>query len=414
MTPAAPEPLAAQALKAHPSETHPSQSPSHTQPRETRPTATRRTPGDVPWISWARIVAIVGVVAIHVCSHLILEWGEISAKLWHFGNLLESASRFSVPVFVMVSGATLLAPRPGETLRDFYLRRASRIAIPLVVWTCFFLVLDAWSHGREVTAYTFVQGFLWGRPYYHLYFLYVVAGLYLITPFLRVFVANADRRLLVAASAICIGLASADKVQHTFMGGGGFNAFTYFIPFIGYYLAGYVVATTRLPAPRKVVALWSAGIFVAAVLVTHMGTWWLMAQTGVQRGRLLYEYYSPPTIAAALAMTLLLRAVFGDRAGAGIWLAAWNPASTSFARRARPHRQGRVDAPGVRRVADLTLGVFLLHPIPLELLVRRNQPVFSSAYVDMAFHVGVIVALLVGCALVTLVVRQIPLLRRLV
>nr|WP_238361473.1 acyltransferase family protein [Actinopolymorpha pittospori] len=347
--------------------------------------------GQVHWLSWARIVAIVAVVTIHVCSHLVLEWGTTSAKQWHFGNLAESAARFSVPLFVMVSGAVLLVPRPSERRRDFYLRRASRIAIPLVVWTCFFLVLDAWSHGREVTAYTFVQGFLWGRPYYHLYFLYVVAGLYLVTPFLRAFIVGADRRLLVAAAAVTLGLASADKMQHVAMGGGGgFNAFTYFLPFLGYYLLGYVVATTRPRRPRRTVLCWSLAALVVSVLVTHFGTWWLFAQTGAQQGRVLYEYYAPPVVLATIAMAFLLRALFGDRAST-------------------PARSRRV-----RGLADLTFGIFLLHPIPLELLVRRDQPVFSSAYVDIAFHVGVIVALVVGCGLVTFVAHRIPVIRRLV
>jgi surface polysaccharide O-acyltransferase-like enzyme len=345
----------------------------------------------VHWLSWARIVAIVAVVAIHVCSHLVLEWRTTSAKQWHFGNLAESTARFSVPLFVMVSGAVLLVPRPGERLRDFYLRRAGRIAIPLVVWTCFFLVLDARAHGRDITAYTFVQGFLWGRPYYHLYFLYVVAGLYLVTPFLRAFVAGADRRLLIGAAAVTLGLASADKMQHVAMGGaGGFNAFTYFVPFLGYYLLGYVVATARPRWPRRTVIGWSAAGFAAAVLVTHLGSWWLFARSGAQQGRALYEYYAPPVILATVAMAFLLRAVFGDQA----------PTPTTSRR--------------VRGLADLTFGIFLLHPIPLELLVRRHQPVFSSAYVDIAFHVGVIVALVVGCGLVTFVVQRIPVMRRLV
>ena len=322
----------------------------------------------------------------------------MSAKQWHFGNLLESASRFSVPLFVMVSGAVLLRPRQRpESLRDFYARRAARIAVPLVVWTCFFLVLDAWSHDRPVTAYTFVQGFLWGRPYYHLYFLYVVAGLYLVTPFLRVFVAAADRRLLVAAAACCLGLASLDKLQHSFMGGSGFNAFSYFVPFLGYYLVGYVVATVPLRWPRRRVLAWSGGTFVVAVLLTHVGTWWLFAETGAQRGRVLYEYYSPPVLLASLAMAFLLRAAFGDRAPAP-------DTGPPPASRRRP----------VRALADLTLGVFLLHPIPLELVVRQHQPAFASPWVDMAFHTGVIVALVVVCGVVTYVVHRIPYARRLV
>lgn len=345
----------------------------------------------VPWVSWAKVVAIIGIVGIHVCGHLVLGWGRVDATVWHFANLVDSAGRFGVPLFVMVSGAMLLRPSP-DAVGAFYWRRASRIAVPLVVWTVFYLWFDAWTLGREVTAHTFVQGFLWGRPYYHLYFLYVVAGLYLVTPFLRVLVAHASRRLVLLASLVCLVLALADKLQHTFMGGGGFNAFSYFVPWIGYYLLGYVVSSVSLSRwPRRRVIGWSLAAFVAGVCVTAIGTWLLFGLLGPQLGRLLYDYFAPGVLVAAVASAVLLRAWLGDS-------------------RPRPV----AGTPIGWRLADLTLGVFLLHPVLLQLFVRADQPVFGSDVAEIAFHLGVIVALLVLCGLVTAVVRLVPFVRRVV
>lgn len=346
-----------------------------------------------PWVSWAKVVAIVGIVGIHVCGHLVLAWGHVDATRWHFANLVDSAGRFGVPLFVLVSGAMLLRPGRAESVRVFCRKRASRIAVPLVVWTIFYLWFDAWTTGREVTAHTFVQGFLWGRPYYHLYFLYIVAGLYLVTPFLRVFVAHASRRLVGLAAAVCLLLAIADKLQHTFMGGGGFNAFSYFVPWIGYYLLGYVVASVSLERwARRAVLVWSGVAFGAGVLVTAVGTWVLFGWVGPQLGRLMYDYFAPGVLLSAVAAAVFLRSWLGDARAV--------PASGA--------------APVGWRLSDLTLGVFLLHPLPLQLFVRRSQPVFGSDLADIGFHLGVIVALVVGCAAVTAVVRLVPFLRRVV
>ena len=118
----------------------------------------------------------------------------------------------------------------------------------------------------------------------------------------------------------------------------------------------------------------------------------------------------------ALAMAFFLRAVFGDHdLGTATVPARPGTAQPDTARPASS-AAGRPwwVTPRVRRYADLTFGVFLLHPLPLELLVRRDQPEFASPYVDIAFHLGVIVALVVGCAVVTFVLRQVPVLRRLV
>lgn len=355
-----------------------------------RPVEAARSTGYQPWVAWARLIAVTGIVTIHVCGHLVLSWGEIDAARWHFGNLMESASRFGVPVFVMLSGGLLLRPSRVDSVREFYRRRATRIAVPLVVWTLLYLWFDAWTQGNQLTPYTVVQGFLWGRPYYHLYFLYVIAGLYLITPFLRVFVAHASRRLVGGAVVVCLGLAVADKLQHTLMGGGGFNAFSYFVPWIGYYLLGYLLATVRLRWPGRLVAGWSVVAYVGGVLVTALGSWLLFGRYGAQQGRLLYDYFAPTVLVTAVAVLLFLRAIVRDA----------DPA---------PERR-----PVVRRLADLAFGVFLLHPLPLQLFVRSDQPEFGSAVVDMAFHVGVIVALLVGCGLVTAGLRLVPFVRRLV
>lgn len=333
-----------------------------------------------PWIAWSRLLAIVAVVSIHVFSHFALSWGDVAPRLWHAGNLVYAATRFCVPLFVLVSGAVLLGRT--EPVRTFYARRAARIAIPLVVWTVFFLWFDAWTQGRPVTGYTFVQGFLWGTPYYHLYFLYVIAGLYLVTPFLRRFIAASSRRLVVAAAVVCIVLASADKLQHLLMGGGGFNAFSYFVPWLGYYLLGYVVATTTWRPPRLALA----SVFAACVLLTAAGSWWLFGLVGMQDGRVLYDYFSPQNVVATLALALLIRSL------------AASP--------------GRFDRP-LGWLAGLTFGVYLIHPIPLE-LVRRLGLSFADPNVDAAFHLGLVVALLVVCGLVVAGLRKIPLIRRLI
>lgn len=367
-------------------------------PAVEQPIGTTHDTGYRPWVAWARLVAITGIVTIHVCGHLVLEWRQVDATLWHFGNLMESATRFGVPVFVLLSGALLLDPARTrtESVSWFYRRRAARIAVPLVVWTVFYLWFDAWTRGVEVTPYTFFQGFLWGRPYYHLYFLYIVAGLYLITPFLRVFVAHASRRLVGCATAVCLGLAIADKAQHTVLGGGGFNAFSYFVPWIGYYLLGYLATTWTPRAPARTVAVWSGVAYVGGVLVTAVGSWLLFGWYGVQNGRVLYDYFAPAVLLTAVAVVLFLRAVTGD-VGPAVAMAV-RPSGGAL----------------VRRFGDLAFGVFLLHPLPLQLFVRSDQPRFDSALVDAAFHVGVIVALLVGCGLVTAGLRRVPVARRLV
>lgn len=369
-----------------------------------------------PWLSWARVVALVAIVSIHVFGHYVLEWGTVSAPEWHVGNLMDASARFGVPLFVIVSGAALLNPARlqvrNETLGSFYRRRAARIGIPLLVWTAFFLCFDRWTTGQPIDVYTFVQGYLWGKPYYHLYFLYVIAGLYLITPFLRPFLANASRRVVWCASLICLALAMLDKAQHLAMGGaGGFNAFSYFVPWIGYYLLGHCLArefAARRPVlrrHRRTIGYGSAACFVGTVSVTAALTWLLFPRLGSGTLSVTYDYFFPLTLLATVAMAVLVWSVSTPGSDESARDAATTVDGQPEPRRRRPERT----------LADLTFGIFLLHPIPLELAKQHGPELpFSTPWLGIGYHYGLLLGLVLLCGIVTYLLIRTPVLRRLV
>ena len=70
------------------------------------------------WISNARIVAIFSVVCLHIAAYAVLN-AELGTANWWSGNFYDAATRWCVPVFVMVSGALLLEPRPQEGRKLF-------------------------------------------------------------------------------------------------------------------------------------------------------------------------------------------------------------------------------------------------------------------------------------------------------
>jgi len=61
----------------------------------------------VAWLDDARIVAIFGVVLIHTSAKVLLE-SDVGDSQWWAANVYDALARWSVPVFVMVSGALLL------------------------------------------------------------------------------------------------------------------------------------------------------------------------------------------------------------------------------------------------------------------------------------------------------------------
>ncbi|GAA5018516.1 acyltransferase family protein [Actinopolymorpha pittospori] len=346
-----------------------------------------------------RVVSAIAVVSGHVCTHLVWEWGKVSDREWHFGNLVAATSRFSVPLFVMASGAVLLQSGRAQSLRTFYGRRASRLAIPLLVWSCFYVWFSRLTTGQELVWTDFSKLLLLGRPYYHLYFLFVIMGLYLFTPFLRLFIDAAPRKYVVVATALAVGLAFVDKLHRSLTGlGVDPNAFSYFVPWIGYYLLGYVLLTTPMPANRRRVAWIAAATFVGVMLANAMGNWVMHIAFGNRYGLMLYHHHLLGPMIMAISAVFFLRAFLGD--GGPVDRSSERPASQAK----RPIGQ---------RLADLTLGIYLIHPIPV-LFVRDYQPRFSSPWSSIAYHSGAIIAILAVCSAVVWLLRRIPYARRLV
>ena len=146
-----------------------------------------------------RAVAVVLVILLHAAiepnRNLTLMSPE-GVQLWWTSNIYNSISRTAVPLFVMLTGALLLQPnKVDEPLRVFFKKRWNRVGIPVLFWGAIFFAWDFTVKGQAITLTYVLQGVLAG-PYVHFWYVYLLVGLYLITPLLRVLVAHSDWRII--------------------------------------------------------------------------------------------------------------------------------------------------------------------------------------------------------------------------
>ena len=136
----------------------------------------------------ARWLAAVAVVMLHGAATVVSDPAAYGSGAWLAANLYDSAARWCVPVFVMISGALLLDPERPQDARRFYSRRVARICAPLLFWTLFYLLwrtaLDWIDDGRLDLSF-WPRKLAHGEPYYHLWYLYMIVGLYLFAPLVR-------------------------------------------------------------------------------------------------------------------------------------------------------------------------------------------------------------------------------------
>ena len=85
---------------------------------------------NIEWLDSLRALAIIGVIMIHISSPVVkMSYGG-NMIYWWIGNIINSSIRFAVPVFLMISGATMLNRK--YKLGEFYKKRMMRVLLPLV------------------------------------------------------------------------------------------------------------------------------------------------------------------------------------------------------------------------------------------------------------------------------------------
>lgn len=146
-----------------------------------------------------RILAVIGVVAIHIFGAMVTDPSIHGSPSWWTAVAIDIGFIWVVPVFVMISGALILDPRQfARGTTSFYRRRLLRLAPALVFWAIFyFVVVRTMMSGSPITTDAIASFLLDGRPYTHLYFLWLIVGLYAVAPVLYAFLRDGGQRRTV-------------------------------------------------------------------------------------------------------------------------------------------------------------------------------------------------------------------------
>ena len=149
------------------------------------------------------------------------------------GLFLSSLSYLTAPgvgLFFMISGALLLPIKgnPGSFLK----KRLLRIAIPLFVWSLIYLIVESLSGTISLN----------GNPTY--WFLFSLAGLYLLAPILSRWLVNASRKEVEFYLCLWgIGLLLPALRPILAPNTGTSSIIYYFLGYAGYFVLGYYLKT---------------------------------------------------------------------------------------------------------------------------------------------------------------------------
>jgi len=278
------------------------------------------------WIDLVRIVAVFQIILVHL-SYVIFFKYDLLSPNWIAANIYDSFSRMGVPLFFMVSGYLLIGKSEPNLI--FFRKRLVKVGIPTLFWSFFYLFwrVDAYSSGNMsplAVALSILKTIYLGDVEIHLWFLYILIGIYLVVPILRVYVSTASRRDLTYFTLMWFVATSIFEVVQRITGYKSALVIPVVTGYVGYFVMGYWLASVKLSRRGRIISL--IGI-VAAVVLIIFGTNFLSANAG-SADFYFYSYFSPATVLASICGYLLLKDLGQNLGGAGKMIRAVS--TTSF------------------------------------------------------------------------------------
>ena len=317
-----------------------------------------------------RIVASFFVVLIHASS------------AEGVGMAYNALARFSVPVFVLISGYYLLRRPPSG------FRMAQRIGSLVgihVLWSGLYYVFYRLMGDLPRGTAGGVIRYLLTQPT-HLWYLYALAGLWLLLPPLQTFAGHASEAAYrytlwvtgILGTAVTLGVRSG--ISDVFSAFVENTKLPYAMGFVFLFLMGGYLY--RFPVKRERIFYIAGAVGMA---VTMLSALLLPRDMAVS---LALSFYAPGTVLAAIGFFLWIKRTYAERA------LAWRGAS-----------------PVLKLLAAAGGGVYLLHPMILRLYDQWIAPLFSAGMGWLSIPLAAVWAFAVSLAIVMLL-RKIPYVKR--
>ena len=241
----------------------------------------------IVFLDYLRVTACFMVILVHACEPFYL-----GGKGTHIANatdalwvtLIDSALRCAVPLFVLTS-SYLLFPLRVPT-GEFFRRRAVRVIVPLAVWALLYAVVPMWGSGGEIDAAGNLRQLLlnFPNPAGHLWFGYMIIGVYIAMPLFSPWVERVSRRgeeIFLAAWAFTTLAPFLRQAAIAIFGRAElwgeanwneFGALYYISGFIGYVVLGHYIRTYVDWSWRKTLAV-SVPMFLVGYAITAAWFW---------------------------------------------------------------------------------------------------------------------------------------------
>ncbi len=270
-----------------------------------------------------RVIACFMVIMVHSCEFFFIDGDRIGIRSIDDGwwvSVIDSAFRCSVPLFVMIS-AYLLVPVRGS-VSQFFRKRLVRVVVPFAIWSVLYAGLPfLWGEmkGEEVAASLLHLIYNFNASAGHMWFVYMLVGLYLFMPVLSPWLEQAGRRGCRAFLALWF-LSTFFPYIRVFTGDvygecywNEYNMLWYFSGFVGYVVLAFYLREYLSWANNKKLTV---GICAYILGYCITGVIWyerIACAETLQQLELSWRFCTPNVVLESLGAFLIIEGIFRSR-----------------------------------------------------------------------------------------------------
>lgn len=338
----------------------------------------------IVYLDYLRVFATAAVILLHVAAQPFSS-ADIHSFEWMTFNFYDSIVRWSVPVFVMISGALFLEKECN--LKKLYSKNILRLATAFAFWSVLYAILN--SHGGK---WKFVLECVKGH--YHMWFIFMLTGLYMGIPVMKKITESSGITVyyLVFAFLFAYFIPSIVWTVNIFgnermkelikiLNNDYVNMnMQLFLGYAGYFIAGFYINRTDIGKKARYIIYFMGVIgFIATFFLTWRSSVLLEKPVGG-----FYDNFKLNVLAEAIAVFVFFK--YNNSAHSGIYSI-------------------------VKKLAKYSFGVYLVHCMVLE-QIYNQLGIASDSFYPLVF-IPVLSLIVYGISLlISCILNHIPIMNK--
>ena len=216
------------------------------------------------YYDFLNIIATIAVLALH---HNGIVHNFTATSSWNQALIIEVICYWAVPIFFMLSGATLMEYRNKYSTKNYFIQRIKRTFLPFLLWSIFWAILYCYWHKEIPSFFTFIYR-IFNTEYQGVYWFFIpLFGLYILLPIVSKL--KNEKKILLYFCAIIFIFEGLLKPLYRILEIdtiGGENSLAGPLFFL---ISGYLLNKTELKLNKTILIILTLFCFALRYIVTY-------------------------------------------------------------------------------------------------------------------------------------------------